>query len=694
MGAFANLFYRSAAMLALRSTLALGLALVLQVNSAQAEVATHELTARVVAAGIPGAAGIRQVGRFHTGGPIAGNPEFLMQTRPGRILDPERLLVTSSSNFGARPFKPDLAAGAVLSLASQRAEPILVPATFAATGTQSSAANGAVQLFSAQSSAFVNRIHNRRARTADLPAVSGPTYISINNAFGRPWLSNAAGGRGSMGISSVLDPNGRPLDNAPSDTAGGVFAGTQTNRTEGQFTTGSLTGGAMGTAFMGPSPDASNFAVFAVVNADGSVAQVHVQDGVDGLAPPRTVTPLALDATRDAGLIGIAFKWVPDRVLYVADRAANRIAKLRLTDDGRHFKLARTEYLTDAHLKGPVDLAPAIPEVANPRFASHTTLAGASDLFVLNREDDSIVRMTQEGKVVARARIALPGGGYLTGGRTRGLAVSADARRIFITLEGELSGHAGFAGAVIEVSAFDATGPFRQDRALSASVMSATIAANEATRGEQLFHKKFTPAEGLGPLYNASSCVECHSEPRAGGMSSREMHFALRVAHLHPITGRVSALDERNSPIARRYTTRDLGDALAPAAGIPATANVVSMRMPTALYDITALDSIPDEAILAHAVAKGDGIRGRPNRVTTASGEKKIGRYGWKADIASIDEMVAAAFANEIGITSPLAPDRRGAVAGSDAPKDDGGLVRAVVQYLRSLKMPPRQAAL
>jgi hypothetical protein len=693
MGNAAHPFIQSPAILAVRAMLLLGLALVLQVKGAQAEVATHELTARVVAAGIPGVAGIRQVGRFHAGGPIPGNPEFLMQTRPGRILDPERLLVTSSSNFGARPFNPALAAGAVLSLASQRAEPILVPATFAANGTQSSAANGAVQLFSAQSDAFVNRIHNRRARTADLPAVSGPTYISINNAFGRPWLSNAAGGRGGMGISSVLDPNGRPLDNAPSDAAGGVFASALTNRSEGQFTTGNLSGGAMGTAFMGPSPDASNFAVFAVVNADGSVAQVHVQDGVDGLAPPRTVTPLTLEANRDAGLIGIAFKWVPDRVLYVADRAANRIAKLRLTDDGRHFKLARVDYLTDAHLKGPVDLAPAIPEVANRRFASHTTLAGASDLFVLNREDDSIVRMTQDGKVVARARIVLPGGEALAGGRTRGLAVSADTQRIFVTLAGALNGQPGHTGAVIEMCAFDATGPFRQDRVLSASAMSAPAAADEAARGEQLFHKKFTPTEGLGPLYNASSCVECHSEPRAGGMSSREMHFALRVAHLHPVTGRVSALDERNSPIARRYSTRDLGDASAPRAGIPATANVVSMRMPTALYDIATLDSIPDEAILAHAVAKGDGIRGRPNRVTTASGEKKIGRYGWKADIASIDEMVAAAFANEIGITSPLAPDRRGTVAGSDTPKDDGSFIRAVVQYLHTLKMPERQAA-
>jgi hypothetical protein len=74
-------------------------------------VPTHQLYARVVAVGIPGAAGVRQVGMFHAGGPIPGNPEFLMQTRPGRMLDAERVLVASSSNFGTPPADPKQAPG-------------------------------------------------------------------------------------------------------------------------------------------------------------------------------------------------------------------------------------------------------------------------------------------------------------------------------------------------------------------------------------------------------------------------------------------------------------------------------------------------------------------------------------------------------------------------------------------------------
>src|SRR5438045_229757 len=59
------------------------------------------LTGRIVAVGIPGAAGISPVGVFHPGGPIHDKPEFAAYTEPGRVLDPARVLVVSASNFGA-----------------------------------------------------------------------------------------------------------------------------------------------------------------------------------------------------------------------------------------------------------------------------------------------------------------------------------------------------------------------------------------------------------------------------------------------------------------------------------------------------------------------------------------------------------------------------------------------------------------
>ena len=305
-----------------------------QGNATTGTVPSYVLQARVVAVGVRDIGGVRQVGSFHAGGPIAGNPEFLLKTRPGRVLDPGRILIASGSNFGAPLGSTKHAPGSILSIDPQTASTVVVAHDFAANvgRANGNSANPALQLFTAQSPDVANRVYNRGARTADEPAVSNARYISIDNAFGRPWFASSPFGANGPGASSVLDPDGRPLDNAPSDIAGGVFAGTITDRTmtpiapprsrppsiidkwlkyraTGQLTAGSLSHGAIGTAFLGASPDTTGFAVFALALSDGSLVQVHVQDGVDGLAPPGTIAPLA-DAVSVAGM---AFKWIPDR---------------------------------------------------------------------------------------------------------------------------------------------------------------------------------------------------------------------------------------------------------------------------------------------------------------------------------------------------------------------------------------------
>jgi hypothetical protein len=56
-----------------------------------------------------------------------------------------------------------------------------------------------------------------------------------------------------------------------------------------QVIAGALNTGAVGTAFLRPSPDGSCKAVFAVVTADGVIVQEHTRKGFDGLAPAGTV---------------------------------------------------------------------------------------------------------------------------------------------------------------------------------------------------------------------------------------------------------------------------------------------------------------------------------------------------------------------------------------------------------------------
>jgi hypothetical protein len=415
------------------------------------------LRARLVAIGIPGAGALSPVGSFHASSPFSEDRGFAAVTQPGHVLDPTRLLVASRSNFGACPARADWAPGTILSLATDLAAPIEVPPGFARAGGQAAALHGAVQVYAGQSASFLNRRSTPGAVTAAMPSVSNPLGISVNNAFGRPWFASSPA-RG-LGIESVTDPGGEPLADAPSQTAGGVFAAGLTDRRP-QLMRGDIEGGAVGNALLGASPDDSGRAVFAVATADGGLVQVHVEDGVDGLAPAGTLTPLA-HAARGGGAradngpptrVGILFNWVPDRFLYVSDPVDDAIVKLHLDDDFQIFHVVDARRLSSPYLSEPIDLAPAVPEVANPAFSSNTTLAGGADIYVANRGSGTILRLRQDGRIVAIARISIPGRGLVGPGLINGIAVSPDARTIWVSLSGpSLDG-----GAVIEIPAFGA----------------------------------------------------------------------------------------------------------------------------------------------------------------------------------------------------------------------------------------------
>ena len=143
---------------------------------------------QVKAVGIAGASAVAQVGFFHPGGPIHDKPALAALTEPGRVLDKDRVLVASSSNYGAPRALADAPEGAVLSLDLTGSDVLVIPPDFAAAGNQASAAQGRIQLFTAQSPAFLNSVHTPGAASAKYPAVSNPLAISINNAFGRLWF--------------------------------------------------------------------------------------------------------------------------------------------------------------------------------------------------------------------------------------------------------------------------------------------------------------------------------------------------------------------------------------------------------------------------------------------------------------------------------------------------------------------------
>jgi len=427
--------------------------------------AVQGINAHVVALNIPGASAIAQIGTFLKAPPPpppvvvqCANPipsKFPSYIQPGAVLDPNRLLVGSRSNFGA-PLAPGVGGeGSFLSIDPSGTGILKVSQNFASSGTQASALGGAVQMFSANSPHWLNGVNNPNANTALFAGVSNPLGLSNNNAFGRIWPANAPFGDAGVGSSSILDPTGLPLAGPPNAKIGGVYVGKLTNRdvvatpAQPQVIPGALRRGAIGTALLGPSPDGSCKAVFAVVTAAGAIVQEHTLKGLDGLAPPGTVRPIlagdrnALDEANEArfGVIMNPYGLPPGvvRQLFVSEPFYDTIAIVNLTVFGtapnQVFGLGSVGRIGSPALDIPVDLTPVERDTDNVNWASNTTLDQGSDFYVANRGDNTIVRMRQDGTVVAIRRVTV--NGYpLDDVALNGIAASPDGAAIYLTFVG------------------------------------------------------------------------------------------------------------------------------------------------------------------------------------------------------------------------------------------------------------------
>jgi hypothetical protein len=423
-------------------------------REARAQVVLN-IAAGVVAVNIPGASAIAQIGTFVNdpnqtltpGNCLNPSPipkKFLGFTKPGAVLDPNRLLVGSSSNFGAQLAAGVGQEGSLLSIDPSGPQelnaPFLnVPFDFAKGGGQASTLGGTVQMFSANSPDWLNSVNNNITTNGVLPntaqyaGVSNPLGLSNNNGFGRIWPANAPFGDSGVGSSSILDPTGLPLAGPPNKEIGGVYVGNLTNRNfvttnpaQPQVISGGLNTGGVGTALLGPSPDKTCKAVFVVVTADGAIVQEHTLYGLDGLAPPGTVRSV-LGGNGNAQQQAIAPRfgvimnpYIPPsapsgtvRQLFVSEPFYDTIAVVNLTVVGSvpHpvFGLGSVTRISSPALNLPVDLAPVQKDADTANWASNTTLDDGSDFYVANQGDNTIVRMKQDGTVVAIGRVTVNG---------------------------------------------------------------------------------------------------------------------------------------------------------------------------------------------------------------------------------------------------------------------------------------------
>lgn len=167
-------------------------------------------------------------------------------------------------------------------------------------------------------------------------------------------------------------------------------------------------------------------------------------------------------------------------------------------------------------------------------------------------------------------------------------------------------------------------------------------------RGSVVFATEFTPETGLGPLFNSTSCAECHENPVAGGVGD-EVEI-----HATELQGAVcSDLSAVGGPVIQQTVTTALHDSLGiDVEPVPLAATGTGLRTTPSILGFGLLDAVPEAEILARADSEdrdGDGISGRPNMTPNGL----VGRFGRKAQTATLREFNATAFVMEMGITNP-----------------------------------------
>ena len=170
-------------------------------------------------------------------------------------------------------------------------------------------------------------------------------------------------------------------------------------------------------------------------------------------------------------------------------------------------------------------------------------------------------------------------------------------------------------------------------------------------RGKVVFDSVFTPQTGLGPLFNANGCGECHEKPAAGG------HGDEIEVHATAFKGGVcDPLVQEGGPVIQLHTIPALKQALGiDSEPFPPSATARALRTSPAIFGRGLLDLVPDSVILSYADPEDrdhDGVRRRPNR----SVDGRIGRFGRKAFVATLRDFNAGAFTAEMGITTPAQP--------------------------------------
>lgn len=212
----------------------------------------------------------------------------------------------------------------------------------------------------------------------------------------------------------------------------------------------------------------------------------------------------------------------------------------------------------------------------------------------------------------------------------------------------------------------------------------------------ELFEKRDTIDDGLGPVYNAQSCVECHQNTATGGGSQI---LVLRAGHRDQNGGFVEAPggslinDRAIDPSIQEY--------------VPSGETIRSQRLSLSTLGDGYIEAIDDQTLLniaSRQPSQSQGaIAGQAIMVPIleSPGATRVGRFGWKAQQASLLSFTADAYLNEVGITSRLLPEENTSMGRSVAKfdvvpdiEDSDNDIDNIARFMRATKAPSRDQAL
>jgi CxxC motif-containing protein (DUF1111 family) len=232
--------------------------------------------------------------------------------------------------------------------------------------------------------------------------------------------------------------------------------------------------------------------------------------------------------------------------------------------------------------------------------------------------------------------------------------------------------------------------------------------------GDEEFGRRFTVADGLGPIFVATSCEQCH----VGDGKGHPVFNLTRFGALGP--NGFDPLSQLGGPQLQHRSVPGY-----PPEVVPPEATGVSVFTAPAVTGLGYLDAVDDATLIALADpddADGDGISGRlqlhapsplieealeleaqagvPFTHGTLVDGQYIGRFGKKALTVNLLHQTVGAYQQDMGITSDLlVEDLFNPLAGNRAsddvpdPEASSSTVANVVFYLKTLRAPPRRDA-